>query len=245
MLFLTYHKIDQRDSPDFYTVRADVLREHLELLKRAQKQPANIESLLDKGKRQDDYFVTFDDGTADHFELVMPILEEFEIKGIFFVPTDKIQRAGSLSRAQLLELSSRGHEIGCHSHKHMRLDTQSDESIREQLTVSTEIIAQLTGKMPRILAPPGGFTSHSVRRISGELGMPLVRTMKWGLNRALVLDDLETIPVNRKFSCAKLEGILNAKGLARLRLLYNLKEAAKTLVPLRLYERVRNVIFRR
>lgn len=245
MLFLTYHKIAQGDSAEFYTIRAEVLREHLELLRRVEKRPANIESLLNKSAGQDDYFVTFDDGTADHFELVMPILEEFGIRGVFFVPTDKLDRPGSLSRAQVLELSGRGHEIGCHSHKHRRLDTQSDDSIREQLTVSTTIIAQLTGKMPRILAPPGGFTSHSVRRISGELGMPLIRTMKWGLNCPLVLNDLETIPINRKFSSAKLEGILAGRRLARLRFLYNLKEAAKALVPLRLYERVRNGIFRR
>ena len=245
MIFLTYHKISLLDAGEFYTVSSRLLQDHLAILDRKTVTCGAFNDLIAGRAKKTDYFVTFDDGTSDHIEIVAPLLEKRGMKAIFFVPTAKLGQAGRLSREQVVELAKRGHEIGCHSHEHRRLDTQSESEIREQLRVSTVILSELTGEKTRILAPPGGYTSPMVQKVAAELGMPLVRTMKWGINRSPILNDLETIALNRKFPAAKLEKILDGRGLLPFKMLYTAKQTAKALFPLRLYECVRNAMFRR
>jgi peptidoglycan/xylan/chitin deacetylase (PgdA/CDA1 family) len=245
MIFLTYHQISLLDAADFYTVPVRFLQDHLTVLCRKTFTCGTVNDLVAGRAKTTDYFMTFDDGTSDHIEIVAPLLEKRGMKAIFFVPTAKLGQAGRLSREQVVELAKRGHEIGCHSHEHRRLDTLSASEIREQLRVSSDILSELTGQKTQILAPPGGYTSPMVQKIAVELGMPLVRTMKWGINRSPVLNDLETIALNRKFPVAKLEKILDGRGLLPFKMLYAAKQTAKALFPLRLYECVRNAMFRR
>ena len=58
---------------------------------------------------------TFDDGTIDHYEVVAPLLEKYDTRGTFFVNSGHIGTPGFMNATQLLDLQSRGHEIGGHS----------------------------------------------------------------------------------------------------------------------------------
>ncbi len=243
MLFLTYHVIAADAAGDFYTVPSSVLTAQLDLVAERKFVAGSMDAVLRGEFWESSYFATFDDGTSDHLGLVAPILEERGLRGVFFVPTEKIGHPGRLTREQVSELAERGHEIGCHSHEHRRLDTQSDAGIREQLAISCRILTEITGRAPRILAPPGGYTSARVRAIAAEAGIRAMRTMKWGLNRHPVLDDLATIPLNRSISLGRLGKILDGHGLAWLRTVFFAKQVLKSLFPLRLYERLRGAAF--
>ena len=247
MLFLTYHEISAAalNANGLFTVGADTVEKHIATLRERQFEPKNASDLVAGRVSGRSYFLTFDDGTIDHFEIVAPLLERHGISGIFFVPTEKLGMPGRLERQHVKELHDRGHEIGCHSHEHRRMDRMSDPEIANQLRRSCDILGEITGQSPRIFAPPGGYTNGRVRTGCANAGMRALRTMKWVVNRNLKMDDLETIALHRDFPIARFEKILDGRGLWRLRATYIGKQMLKSLLPINLYEHARNFVFRK
>jgi peptidoglycan/xylan/chitin deacetylase (PgdA/CDA1 family) len=146
-----------------------------------------------------------------------------------------------MTNAQVRELATAGHVIGFHSHEHQRLDLSSPDEIRRQVTLSLQIINDITGTKPLIFAPPGGYINSRIREATLELGVPAIRTMRWGYNKKLDLTSLETIPINRHTSDKKFLNILESHDSS---LLYAGKETLKRLIPLRGYELLRNLLFK-
>jgi len=145
----------------------------------------------------------------------------------------------------MARLSERGHEIGSHSHEHLRRDRMPRAEIRTQLETSRSIITDTTGKQPRSFAAPGGYTNANVRSIARECGMTIQRTMRWGVNKRLDPMDLETIPLNAGMSTQTLGRILSGEHLLLWRLAYKTKEAMKCLLPLSIYGQIRTTMTKR
>ena len=84
--------------------------------------------------------LTFDDGTLDHYQTAYPILQEYDIKGTFFLMAasrdegwwnDYGQMRRLLSWDQAAEMGRTGHEIGSHSLNHgdiRAVNGQKDEA---------------------------------------------------------------------------------------------------------------------
>ncbi len=239
ILFLTYHKVvaPPDGDPDFYTVSRDELARQLDALAAAGRSPMDVAALRTPGPpAAPQCFLSFDDGTPDHHQIVFPLLQQRGLRGVFFVPTARLNRSGYLSSAQVRELADAGHTIGCHSHDHQRMDVMSSEEIQRQLKTSQDILRDTIGVEPWIFAPPGGFTNAAVREAALRSGLRVTRTMRWGFNRQPDLTALETIPLNRHTREREFQKILEGR---QSRLLYWGKEAAKAMVPARAYERLR------
>ena len=244
MLFLTYHKLSERteNDADFYTVTRSQISQQLQSLKAAGYKSLPLHDLAaGRTSVEKSFVLSFDDGTSDHFNIVIPVLREFNQHAIFFVPTAKLNQPERLTDDQVRRISDSGHVIGCHSHDHKRLDAVSETELKYQLRTSCEKLEQITGKQVWAFAPPGGFTSNSVRAAALGTGIKIIRTMRWGLNRRLDFTGLETIPVNRHTNERQFQKILGGK---QPHLLYFGKQAAKALVPARTYERLRGWIFK-
>ncbi len=242
MLFLTYHRLCAGridDDGGFYTLPVAEMERHLAILAEKGFRAGSLDALLAGGREDRAAFITFDDGTRDHAELAAPVLERLGWRGIFFIPTEMIGRPGRVTAAEVRVLAAAGHEIGCHSHEHRRLDTLSGSEIRAQLATACARLAELTGRPPRIFAPPGGYTSAAVRHAAAASGLRALRTMEWGLNRPPRLDGLTTVPLNRTLSPERFGKILDGRGLAWLRTLYLSKQTLKALLPARLYHQAR------
>lgn len=247
ILFLTYHRVCADGMPDsnreFYTVTRTKLAQHLRELVAAGVPPLDaptVTASVDSSTRRS--YLSFDDGTLDHYELVLPLLTEFKLRAVFFVPTAKLDQPGRLTSVQLRELVDAGHTIGCHSHEHKRMDTMTAKEIRQQLNTAKKILREQTGVEPWIFAPPGGYINSTIRNAALECGLRVIRTMRWGFNRQLDLTSLETVPINRYTTDRQFQKILAGR---QSRLPYLAKEAAKALVPIRAYERLRALVFRR
>ncbi len=247
ILFLTYHKIstagNERDK-DFYTVHSDVMIAQIKAAVTAGYHPLPINRLLTSEKTPilpgSNYVLSYDDGSADHYEIVFPLLQQAGLRGIFFIPTGKLNKPGHLTNAQVQEIAKAGHTIGFHSHEHRRLDRTRDDFLREQFKRSRGILGDLIGESPWIFAPPGGFMNEHVREVALGFGVKTIRTMRWGFNHKPDMTYLETVPLNRYTNSNKFGKILQGK---QPHLLYIGKQAAKTIVPLRAYERIRSWIF--
>ena len=77
ILVLTYHKVLRGPDPEseFYTLQADQLERQLELLDQGGFRALAPAELLDwRPQSNPAYLLSFDDGTADHYEIVLPLL---------------------------------------------------------------------------------------------------------------------------------------------------------------------------
>ena len=244
ILFFTYHKIrrdDAADTPEFYTVARAQLTRQLDTLTTAGILGVAAANLLEQPKTASPrYVLSFDDGTLDHYEIVFPLMQERGLRAVFFVPTDKLNRPGHLTNAHVQEMACAGQTIGLHSHEHKRLDLLDDDEMRAQIGRSKRTLRDLTGADSWIFAPPGGFFNEHVREVALGFGAQIIRTMRWGYNESPDLTGMETVPVNRHTDDAKFQKIIQHR---QSRLPYYAKEAAKTLVPARAYERLRGMLF--
>jgi peptidoglycan/xylan/chitin deacetylase (PgdA/CDA1 family) len=244
ILVLTYHKVLRHLDPEsgFYSIRGEQLERQLELLSQSGLQPLSPEALVSYGQpSQRTYLLTFDDGTAGHHEVVMPILARYGCHAVFFVPTTRLDRPGYLGSKQVAEMSRAGQTIGLHSHEHRRLDWLGEEDIRVQMEVSRQIIGDLTGKRPLYFAPVGGYINRRVRDIAMESGIQVIRTMEWGYNPQLNLAALQCIPVNRHFTEDEFRKVLEFRN--RSAVLYITKEITKKVIAPQTYESLRRRVF--
>jgi len=243
ILILTYHKVlrQPESRPDFYTIGADEFLRQLDLLVQSGYRALQPEDLM--GYQSDSkpaYLLTFDDGTRDHYEVVLPLLARYKTRGIFFVPTAKLDREGYLSTEQAQEMSRLGQTIGLHSHEHRRLDTLGEEDIRVQMELSQQKLEKITGAKPVVFAPPGGFINRRVRNVAIECGVRVIRTMHWGYNKSPDLEALDCVPLNGFMSQARFRQVLEFQSMA---ITYTLKQITKRLMPGPAYQALRDLLF--
>jgi peptidoglycan/xylan/chitin deacetylase (PgdA/CDA1 family) len=119
--------------------------------------------------RRPKLLLTFDDGCADNYELVAPLLESYDARGLFFVcpgfadqdreqssrlmersaaalgESNRDSRWQRLSRAQIVELDQRGHGIGSHTLTHVPLAHISEPEAALEVKQSAELLASWLG----------------------------------------------------------------------------------------------------
>lgn len=121
--------------------------------------------------------LTFDDGYADVFTIITPVLDEFGIKGLFFINPSFLGLKGDnafrvikshyksackkdfLTEDEVIDLCRRGHTIGSHTLSHARLDTTENDILEEEIITSKKKIESLTFKPCDWFAYPFGGTS--------------------------------------------------------------------------------------
>ena len=123
----------QNESAFQYKIRADEFERH-------------VKAVVDYCSEHIDIQVdfTFDDGGVSFLTLAAPILEKYDLKGIFFISTKYINTPLFLTSAQLQELSDRGHHIGSHAHSHKQLTTLSENEITKEWVNSINLIKLYT-----------------------------------------------------------------------------------------------------
>lgn len=240
---LTYHDIAPGGDFDrriHYTVSLDFLRRHIEVLRAAGMVAVDPRHLLEPRRLgSSSYFLTFDDGRMEHAALTAPLLEGSGIRGIFFVPTQRIGRTGYLSQEDVKKMSAAGHIFGLHGHQHRRLDLLPPEDLREDFARSRDLMQPLLGEAPWIFAPVGGYGSPQVATTAQQFGIRTIRTMRWGLNHHPDPLALETIPITQDFGPVALQKVLQTGSFGRG---YRTKELVKKLLPESWYFRIRQTL---
>lgn len=102
---------------------------------------------------------TFDDGFADHYVRVAPLLEKYGFRGTFNLITDRIGSGTNyMVWAQAKNLARRGHAIENHTKSHFDLRGLAAKGkadvVRRQIVEANEIIAREIGTAPRMLCYP-------------------------------------------------------------------------------------------
>ncbi len=125
--------------------------------------------------------LTFDDGGISFFTVIAPILEKYNLKGVFFIATDYIGTDGFMTSDQIRELSERGHVIGSHSCSHNAdMASMSFDERRKEWTDSVKLLNEIIGHPITCISVPNGYVNYEDSVFFKELGITTVYTSKIG-----------------------------------------------------------------
>ena len=128
--------------------------------------------------------LTFDDGGVSFYTIIASILEKNNLRGHFYIATNRIGTDGFMTEAQILDLYKRGHVIGSHSYSHpsdFRV-MPFEQRIKEWET-SVERLSIITGSPVTEVSIPNGFLQEGDLKIFKSLGITTIFTSKLGENR--------------------------------------------------------------
>lgn len=102
---------------------------------------------------------TFDDGPHPEFTpRVLDVLDEYGARGLFFIPSIRIERAPKL----LSEIVNRNHGIGNHSASHTANNMLSIKGLTAEIKKCSLDIQALSGVTTKIYRPPCGIVTISL-----------------------------------------------------------------------------------
>ena len=141
---LEYH-MTNTTSDMVYNVPPAELEEQLSYL---EQQGYTTISVLDflrakKGKQElpeKPIILTFDDGYADNYTVLLPMLEKHGMKATVFMVTNNIGLEGYLTWDQLRDMQNRGIEIGSHTANHLPLGNMEAAEANDELKLSKLIM---------------------------------------------------------------------------------------------------------
>jgi len=99
--------------------------------------------------------LTFDDGYADAYTVVLPLLEQYGMTGVFFVTVNLVDKPGYISRAQVRALADAGMDVESHAMDHVSMIRPLNEQIY-QMCRARDFLDAWTGTDVRHFAYPSG-----------------------------------------------------------------------------------------
>jgi peptidoglycan/xylan/chitin deacetylase (PgdA/CDA1 family) len=137
--------------------------------------------------------LTFDDGYADAYTTVFPILKQFGFVGTFFIVTDWIDanRAGYMNWSQIAEMAHAGMSIEAHSRTHQNMSGRTKDWLQNEIVGSMDAIEKHIGTRPRYFAYPSGRYDLNTLKAARAAGLTLAFTTRSGVyqwpSRSLML----------------------------------------------------------
>ncbi|MGH2500147.1 MAG: polysaccharide deacetylase family protein [Candidatus Limnocylindria bacterium] len=163
---LMYHYVSWLPpNPDRFRVDLTVsptdFEEHLAYLKANGYNAITMSELwwtLDTGGPlpQKPVLLSFDDGFADAYTVVLPLLRQYGMVGTFAITANLVGRPGYVTREQVRALADAGMEVQSHAVDHVSINKLSYASQVYQLCTSRRILMDWTGRDVRHFIYPAG-----------------------------------------------------------------------------------------
>lgn len=170
---LAYHRVHPDRATDTPTVSPEAFERQMAVL--AQRwEPVPLSAVaesLEGGKPLPAraVAVTFDDGTADNFLPVTPILARHRIPATVFLITGQIGRPGYLPADQIRQMARGGISFGSHGVDHEYFPSLAQVELERTLSESKKTIENL-GLPAEFVSYPGGGYTASVMSAARRLG---------------------------------------------------------------------------
>ncbi|WP_018479419.1 polysaccharide deacetylase family protein [Pontibacter roseus] len=164
---LCYHQVrdwrekDSKSAKD-YIVPVERFREQMQMLADSGYQtvlPEQLLAYLTTGAPlpKKPVMLTFDDTNLDQYTVAAPELETHGFKGVFFVMTVSLGRPNYMSKAQVKELSDRGHAIGSHTWDHHNVKKYQGQDWVKQIEKPSKQLEAIIGEPVEFFAYPFGL----------------------------------------------------------------------------------------
>ena len=171
---ITYHSVrphieDESAEQERFDVTPELLKEHLEYLKKEGFTPISFNALADyfDGKTslpKKPIILSFDDSWKNQYVYAFPLLKEYSVTATFFVFTNSLDKKNHLTWDETREMQKGGMEIGSHTKFHPYLDDIRDpEELKKEIAGSKTILEESIGVPITTFAYP--FGEHSIASI--------------------------------------------------------------------------------
>ncbi|RED40887.1 polysaccharide deacetylase family protein [Paenibacillus sp. VMFN-D1] len=112
--------------------------------------------------------LTFDDwGTDETITKLLDILDQYHVKGTFFLRADGVEKNPNLARA----IAQAGHDVGNHTYSHPVLTKISVKQLQDEVVKAHRIITDAIQQQPAMLfRPPTGDIDDRTARIIAAAG---------------------------------------------------------------------------
>ena len=187
---IMYHRvINKSENEGIYGtyLYEDMFRKHLQYLKDKNYTVITFKDLDKIGWRnrfeKDRKYIilTFDDGYKDNYDLVFPILKEFNFKATIFLMGSSTYnewdvKAGGekefplMSVEMIKEMQDYGIEFGAHTFNHPKLNTLSNEEIEHQIVDVKKPLEEKIGKKIITFAYPYGILNEYAKEMAKKAG---------------------------------------------------------------------------
>lgn len=159
----------------------------------------DLKQIIEKEKEfpEKAVILTFDDGYTSHYQSAYKLLNEYGMKGVFFIISDKPDNDPNYATwEQIAEMSESGQEIGSHTVSHPNLADLPEETVKHELETSKNSIEEKIQKPVISLCYPAGKYDEKVIKIAKENYL-FARTTEPG--KYFSLNERYTVPTVRIF----------------------------------------------
>ena len=126
--------------------------------------------------------LTFDDGYADNYKTMLPILEAHKMTAVVYVITNELGKKNYLTLDQLKDMQRRGIEIGSHTSDHLALTSLDANTQRRQIRESKTFLEWSGLQTIYSLSYPNGVFNSEIEKILREENYLTSVTGEAGLN---------------------------------------------------------------
>lgn len=246
---LMYHRVsDARADLEEgdYALPAALFTAQMRLL--AQRWPVvALASLREGGHPERAVVLTFDDGCDTDATIAAPLLRSLGLPATFFVNPARVGEEGRASWDQLRALMAQGLTIGSHGLDHALLDELSAGELERQIVGSKRALEQRLGQPVDAFSLPGGSGGARARRTAHDAGYRYVLGSRPGLaRRGASSGILPRLAIRRGHGLDGFEAAIGQQPLFLLSeaLRYHLKHAARRLLGVPAYSRLRLLVLR-
>jgi len=230
LLHLLYHVVRPDASRYSYVISAAMFQSHIDLYTRLRENPDLLWPEI-----------TFDDGHVSNHEIAAPILQSRGVTAQFFITVGWTGiKPGYMGWNELRALQQAGHRIGAHGWTHTLLTHCSDRELQTELTHSRQTLEDKLGTSVTTMSLPGGRYNARVLAACEAAGYTRVYT---SIPRA------EMLPLGPTVGRLNILGDMQPEWIAKLlepgssvlsslERRQRMKDAAKSLLGDRLYERL-------
>ena len=182
MAVLTFHNTDTGRQIGFNNYHPKRLKRILINLIDAGFVFCGIDSCLENHQDNKRICLTFDDGYEAFYKYAFPILKEFNIPAIIFIPpvfigrqaewdyAGAIQNTMHLNADQIKEISRADIEIGSHGYTHTDLTTLNDRMLKIELERSKKYLEELIEREIKYISYPFGRFNEKVEVFAAQCG---------------------------------------------------------------------------
>jgi len=142
--------------------------------------------------------LTFDDGYQDAYDNAFPLLQKYQMAGMFYLIIDKIGTPGYLTWDEISEMQKAGMSFGSHTLTHPDLKNLSPANLEREIKGSKEILGQKLGQEITDFCYPSGKHDEKVLKelqtdnyqtaVTTDLGISSLRDNPFLLKRLRIKD---------------------------------------------------------
>ena len=178
-----YHSISQEVTCEYPSLqlRPDDLERQLDYLEQTGFTPIFIEELPHAHQYHRPVVLTFDDGYEDNYTTLFPIILRRKIPITLFLISEKLDKPGYLTSAQVKEMSDSGLvSIQSHTATHHDLRELSAQNVEQEMRNSKQTLESITGHPVSAVAYPAGHSTEEVESIAHQYYSLGIKALGWG-----------------------------------------------------------------